>query len=87
LLASGVSLKQIQEWLGHSDFSITANTYAHLEFAAKLAAAGAMTWIERTSLAQPHSLLPRSGNKKQEFAGEARASGCPEISPIRSPGN
>ena len=29
LLANGVSMKQIQEWMGHSDFSITANIYAH----------------------------------------------------------
>jgi len=36
LLASGVPLKQIQEWLGHSDFAITANTYAHLEFNSKI---------------------------------------------------
>lgn len=52
LLANGVSLKQIQEWLGHSDFAITANTYAHLEFNSKLQSAKAMTWIEKTSLAQ-----------------------------------
>ena len=52
LLANGVSLKQIQEWLGHSDFAITANTYAHLDFSSKLASAQAMTWIENTSLAQ-----------------------------------
>ena len=52
LLANGVSLKQIQEWLGHSDFAITANIYAHLEFDSKLASANAMTWIEDTSLAQ-----------------------------------
>jgi len=52
LLANGVPLKQIQEWLGHSDFAITANTYAHLEFQSKLQSAGAMTWIENTSLAQ-----------------------------------
>jgi len=51
LLANGVSLKQIQEWLGHSDFAITANTYAHLEFNSKVASAQAMTWIEKTSLA------------------------------------
>jgi len=51
LLANGVSLKQIQEWLGHSDFAITANIYAHLDFDSKLASAGAMTWIEDTSLA------------------------------------
>ena len=31
LLANGVPMKQIQEWLGHSDFSTTANIYAHLD--------------------------------------------------------
>jgi len=51
LLANGVPLKHIQEWLGHSDFAITANTYAHLEFSSKLASAKAMTWIDKTSLA------------------------------------
>jgi len=48
LLAAGVPLKQIQEWLGHSNFALTANTYAHLEFSSKLAAANAMTWINKT---------------------------------------
>ena len=52
LLAAGVPLKQIQEWLGHSDFAITANTYAHLEYNSKVASANAMTWIEKTSLSQ-----------------------------------
>jgi len=32
LLKNGVSLKQIQEWLGHSDLS-TTNRYAHLDIA------------------------------------------------------
>lgn len=50
LLDNGVSLKQIQEWLGHSYFAITANTYAHLDYSSKLAAANAMTWINETSL-------------------------------------
>jgi integrase len=31
LLENGVSMKEIQEWLGHSNYSITANTYAHLD--------------------------------------------------------
>jgi len=52
LLANGISLKQIQEWLGHSDFAITANTYAHLEYNSKLVSASAMSWIDDTSLAQ-----------------------------------
>ena len=30
-------MKQIQEWLlGHSDFSTTANIYAHLDYSSKL---------------------------------------------------
>ena len=32
LLKEGVPMKQIQEWLGHSDISTTANIYAHLDF-------------------------------------------------------
>ena len=50
MLANGVSLKEIQEWLGHSDFAITANLYAHLEFDSKRNAAKAMAWIEKTSI-------------------------------------
>ena len=35
-------MKQIQEWLGHSDFSTTANIYAHLDFNSKISSAQAM---------------------------------------------
>ena len=42
LLANGVPMKQIQEWLGHSDFSTTANIYVHLDYASKLSSAQAM---------------------------------------------
>ena len=42
LLANGVPLKQIQEWLGHSDFSTIANIYAHLDYSSKLSSASAM---------------------------------------------
>lgn len=42
LLANGVSLKEIQDWLGHSDFSTTANIYAHLDKTAKTNSANAM---------------------------------------------
>jgi Site-specific recombinase XerC len=50
LIQSGVHLKQIQEWLGHSNFKITADAYAHLEYASKIAAAQSATWIQDTSL-------------------------------------
>lgn len=42
LLANNVPMKKIQEWLGHSDFSITANIYAHLDFQSKISSAEAM---------------------------------------------
>ena len=42
MLANGVPMKQIQEWLGHSDFSTTANIYAHLDYSSKLHSADVM---------------------------------------------
>ena len=36
MLANGVQMKQIQEWLGHSNFSTTADVYSHLDFSAKI---------------------------------------------------
>ena len=42
LLANNVPMKQIQDWLGHSDFSTTANIYAHLDYNSKLSSAQAM---------------------------------------------
>ena len=39
LLANDVPMKAIQEWLGHSNFSITANLYSHLEYNAKVTSA------------------------------------------------
>ena len=42
LLANGVPMKQIQEWLGHSDIATTSNVYAHLDYNSKLVSADAM---------------------------------------------
>ena len=42
LLANGIAMKQIQEWMGHSDFSTTANIYAHLDYNSKISSANAM---------------------------------------------
>lgn len=35
MVANGVSMKSVQEWLGHSNFGTTANTYSHLDFSSK----------------------------------------------------
>lgn len=36
MLRNGVSMKQIQAWLGHSDYGTTANLYAHLDMEASM---------------------------------------------------
>lgn len=43
LIACGVSLKEIQEWLGHSAISTTADIYSHLNFSSKLNVANTLT--------------------------------------------
>ena len=45
LLARGISLKEIQEWLGHSNFNTTANIYAHLETKVKEQSANVLSNI------------------------------------------
>lgn len=42
LLSNGISMKQIQIWLGHSTFSTTADIYAHLDFSAQKQSAATM---------------------------------------------
>jgi len=42
LYASGVGLKEIQEWLGHSDIGTTSNIYTHLDCNSKRISANAM---------------------------------------------
>ncbi len=42
LLANGVGMKEIQEWLGHSDFATTANIYSHLDYSRKISSANTM---------------------------------------------
>ena len=43
LLAKGIPMKAIQEWLGHSNFSTTANIYAHLDSNSKQLSAQVIT--------------------------------------------
>jgi len=35
LIAQGFGLKDVQEWLGHADITMTANVYAHLDMKRK----------------------------------------------------
>lgn len=43
LIANGFTLKDIQEWLGHSDIQTTANIYAHLDIERKNKISSSMT--------------------------------------------
>lgn len=43
LLAQGIPMKAIQEWLGHSTFATTADTYSHLDFSSKQESAKAIS--------------------------------------------
>jgi integrase len=65
LLANGVSLKQIQEWLGHSNFTITADIYAHLDFNSKLESAQAMTWLDKTAFAMGQEIKQLSAGSTE----------------------
>lgn len=74
LLANGVDLKLIQQWLGHSNYATTANIYAHVDYRSKISTANVLNnslrlpalrkenWKEKAE----HSLLPgqTQGNKK-----------------------
>ncbi len=39
LLANDVSMKAIQDWLGHSTFNVTANFYSHLDYKSRISSA------------------------------------------------
>ena len=43
LIAMGFTLKDVQEWLGHSDVKMTANIYAHLDVTRKNSIADSLT--------------------------------------------
>ena len=59
LYANGVALKDIQEWLGHSDIATTSNIYTHLDYSSKVASANAIMGVFQGSTATER-ILPTS---------------------------
>ncbi len=49
LLSMGFTLKDVQEWLGHSDIKMTANIYGHLDVQRKKMLANAMEFSETSA--------------------------------------
>lgn len=68
MLANGVQLKQIQEWLGHSNFATTADVYSHLDFSSKIASA---TVIENAYENKPKKNTDEKENVKISLLKEA----------------
>ena len=71
LYAHGVSLKEIQEWLGHSDISTTSNIYTHLSFNSKVSSANAILNVFPTVSHVPDSSQrPKSVGQCSEKTNE-----------------
>ena len=64
LLANGVSLKEIQEWLGHSDIATTADIYSHLDFKSKISSAYLMDDV----LKLPEPLIKEDWGVDESFS-------------------
>lgn len=57
LLANGVPMKQIQEWLGHSDFGAAANIYARLDSRCNAQWLGLCSELKRKASSRENRLL------------------------------
>ena len=57
LLANGVPMKAIQEWLGHSIFNVTADFYSHLKYSSK---------SHRLKLSQRYSVMMTKATRKSK---------------------
>lgn len=71
MLANGVQMKQIQDWLGHSNFSTTADVYSHLDFSSKIESAKkietALSGKETVETANNNNKLEILKNKMEEL--------------------
>lgn len=70
LLAQGIPMKSIQEWLGHSTFATTADTYSHLDFSSKQESAKAIS---------------AAFSKQEEPKNEEQIDAAPEASELEDP--
>ena len=50
-------MKMIQDWLGHSDMSTTANIYSHIDSSSKLASANTIGEVLGEAVERENSML------------------------------
>lgn len=70
LLANDIPMKSIQEWLGHTNFTITANLYSHLEYNAKIASAETIARVLDGDKAPAKVEKSKRGRKKKSDTSE-----------------
>jgi len=64
-------MKAIQEWLGHSNFAITANFYSHLEYNAKVSSAETIARVlGGDSKAKSEPEKPKTQNRTSKKSSE-----------------
>ena len=81
LYANGVALKDIQEWLGHSDIATTSNIYTHLDYSSKVASANAIMGILSKNEADSAQTqrIPVPPEKASELPDSPAASGKTDV--------
>ncbi len=78
-------MKAIQEWLGHSNFSITANLYSHLEYNAKVSSAETIARVlGGKSDDKPEAKKP--AKKKKTTSRKSTAKAASKTQPKKSRG-
>ena len=72
-------MKAIQEWLGHSNYAITANLYSHLEYNAKVISAETIARVldgeaDQHSKAPAETAKPEKQSTKKKTTSKKTAS-------------
>lgn len=70
LVASKIPMKNIQEWLGHSNFSTTADVYSHLDYTAKYESANAINQALTKNIEEQTLKEENKQKTKQELEEE-----------------
>ena len=75
LLSMGFTLKDVQEWLGHSDIKTTANIYGHLDAKRKISMANALSMgsADTNDSTKQGSILPPTESTNQGNASAVTA--------------